>query len=102
MPVQHSSLLLRCCQLPRLGYLARTAHPDQLTPAAQRFDQRAVRCWKTIHRITDEDLEFFAGEGCKDARVAAHQLLLRISLPVSMGGMGIRPVQRIMHAAYLA
>ena len=102
MPVQHASLLLRCCQLPRLGYLARTAHPDQLAAAAQRFDQRAVRCWQTIHRMTDADLAVLAGEDCKDARVAAEQLLRRVSLPVSMGGMGIRPVQRIMHAAYLA
>jgi len=61
-----------------------------------------VRCWKTIHRLTDKDLAALAGEDCDNARVTAEQLLLRVSLPVSMGGMGIRPVERIMHAAYLA
>jgi hypothetical protein len=102
LPVQHASLLLRMCQLPRLGYIARTAHPDQLAAAAKRFDERALRCWQTIHHLTDADLAALAGEGCGDARVTAEQLLLRVSLPVSMGGMGVRPVQRIMHAAYLA
>ncbi len=66
------------------------------------IDERAVRCWKTIHRATDEDLAALSGEDCGAARVAAEQLLLRVSLPVSMGGMGVRPVERIMHAAYLA
>jgi hypothetical protein len=42
LPVQYASLLLRCCQLPRLGYLARTVHPDRLAAAAERFDERAA------------------------------------------------------------
>jgi len=102
LPLQHASLLLRACQLPRLGYVARTAHPDQLAAAAQRFDRRAQHCWMRIHRFTDEDLSALAGDEHGDARCTAEQLLQRIQLPVSCGGMGLRPVARIMHAAYYA
>jgi hypothetical protein len=56
LPTQHASLLLRYCQVPRLGYLARTVHPDQLEAAAKRFDLRAIRCWQTIHGLTEDDI----------------------------------------------
>lgn len=79
LPVQHASLLLRCCQLPRLGYLARTAHPDELAAAARVFDQRAVRCWKTIHRLTDHDLAALTGEDCGNARVSRTAAAPRVS-----------------------
>ena len=36
------------------------------------------------------------------SRVSSTQLLERISLPLSMGGFGLRPVERIRHAAYYA
>lgn len=103
LPLQHASLLLRNCQLPRLGYVARTAHPDQLAAAAQRFDERALRCWQKIHGNTDKDLTILAQETeCGDATCTMEQLVSRISLPVSCGGMGLRRVQDTMHAAYLA
>jgi hypothetical protein len=102
LPVQYASLLLRCCQLPRLGYLARTAHPDRLAAAAERFDERALRCWKTIHRISDADLSALCDAESGAASCTVEQLLARISLPVSKGGMGMRPVARTMQAAYLA
>jgi hypothetical protein len=103
MPVQHASLLLRYCQLPKLGYLGRTMRPDRLKAAAARFDERALECWKQIHQIKDVDLDALSHqEECGGATCTREQLLSRISLSVSKGGMGLRPVSAIMHQAYLA
>lgn len=56
MPVQTAFSLLRYCGLPRLGYLARTTHPERLDNAAQRFDQMTIdttdqRCCFTSQSI---------------------------------------------------
>src|SRR5207244_2109786 len=43
MPVQTACLLLRYCAIPKLGYLARTTHPDLLLESARRFDGLALQ-----------------------------------------------------------
>ena len=102
MPAQHASLLLRHCQLPRLGYLARTVAPRLLADAAKRFDRRAVECFMRIHGLTQEDLVALAGDESGPAQVTAAQLQARIELPESMGGMGMRSVKSVLNQAYFA
>ncbi|MDR3446587.1 reverse transcriptase domain-containing protein [Dyella sp.] len=132
MPVQTASLLLRYCAIPKLGYLARTTHPEPLTEPARRFDQMALRAQMAILHLQPESLSALTPRlADTDCRVhdptlgaAAHasppsasqlhlstdrvsqvtdaQVLERIALPLSMGGLGLRRVGTIRHAAYLA
>ena len=131
MHVQTGALLLRYCAIPRLGYLARTTHPDLLLEPARRFDQMAVKAQLALLHQTDESLA--ALEPCvrdpdstihddsqhtaagasppgSDPRVTTgratcvtrDQLLTRMALPLSLGGLGLRSVESIRHAAYFA
>ena len=111
MPVQTAFSLLRYCALPRLGYLARTAHPERLDKPAQRFDRMAVDTLTRMMKWEDDNslctLERQTADVAEDddnraSVVSREQLLQRISLPISAGGFGIRPVHRIRHAAYFA
>jgi len=115
MPIQMAYSLLRYCGVPRLGFLARTTHPDRLDAAARRFDRMALETLLEVLRLHEASLaalQLDASEsdveeqqGCSDARpsvVTKEQLLQRISLPLSAGGLGIRPVHRIRHAAYFS
>jgi hypothetical protein len=103
MPVQSAALLLPYYQLPKLGYLARTMHPDQLKAAAIRFDKRAVECWKKIHGITNADFNALSSEEeCESATCTREQLLARVFLSVAIGRMGLRSVSEIMYQACFA
>lgn len=93
MPTQIAFSLLRYCALPRLGFLARTIHPSQFLPAAERFDSLVMETFRNITQIAEET---------KQPSVPADQLSELISLPISAGGMGLRPMQRISHSAYFA
>ena len=88
MPVQSGFTLLRYCALPRLGYLARTTPPDRLRAAAARFDAMALRCF---HRLMQTD-----------PTVVSPEMLHQMQLPLSAGGMGMRPVERTAATAYFA
>lgn len=118
MPAQSALLLLRYCQLPRLGYLARTTHPDDLAAPAARFDMMAQHTLmrichldeQSLHaqelRATDSDvISSIASES--DPIQPASQLLLRsnrlscvshaqllerMRQPLSMGGLGQRRI----------
>jgi hypothetical protein len=102
-----SMLLLRYCAIPRLGYLSRTTHPDRLRSAAQRFHERALSGFQRIAHITEEELcALDQGEiehkedGAPVSAVTREQLILRASLPIRLGALGLRPVSRILTAAY--
>jgi len=97
MPVQVASLLLRVCGLPRLSYMARTIHPTLVKNAAEQFDRDALQCFNTIFQCTDATRP---NEG--EAKLSQEQVEMQISLPISMGGMGMRPTSRILHAAYFS
>jgi len=125
MPTQTAALLLRYCALPKLGYLARTTHPDMLAVPARRFDTMALSTQLGLLRLDDASLTALQprmwdpdsrvhdpGDGDPPpgsqpqlstqrlSCVSKEQLLLRMSMPLSLGGLGLRPVVRICHAAY--
>jgi len=85
---QVALLLLRACALPRMHYVARTTRPSLLRSAAERFDGDALRCFGRLVGIDTAQLD------------AAR--LRQITLPLSEGGFGIRPLSRVSTAAYLA
>ena len=118
MPAQTAALLLRYCAIPKLGYLARTTHPEQLLAPSRRFDAMALRAQLAILQQTDASLTALEprvadpdsrvhdpGGGdpppssqphCSTDRASAvskEQLLQRIALPLSLGGLGLRRVE---------
>jgi Reverse transcriptase (RNA-dependent DNA polymerase) len=127
MPTQTASLLLRYCALPRLGYLARTTHPDILLEPARRFDRMALQAQMAILHQTDESLTALEprtsdpdstvhdpGDGDpppgsqptlttdRVTAVTKQQLLQRMALPLSLGGLGLRSVESVRHPSYFA
>jgi hypothetical protein len=127
MPTQTAALLLRYCALPKLGYLARTTHPDALAAPAARFDAMALSTQLRMLQLSDASLTALQPRlSDPDSRVhdpgetepppgsqpqlstersscvSKEQLLTRMALPLSLGGLGLRPVLRIRHAAYYA
>jgi Reverse transcriptase (RNA-dependent DNA polymerase) len=81
-------LLLRECALPRMHYVARTTKPHLLQEACGVFDSDAQRAFGALTGIRCERLT--------DAQ------RLQATLPLSDGGLGMRPLSRTVHAAYLA
>jgi hypothetical protein len=110
MGTQMAFSLLRYCGIPKLGFLARTTHPDRIDEAARRFDQMAMDTCMRVLRISGESLtalqprdgEEEKEDGQRMSTVSQSQLLTRISLPITDGGLGMRPIHRIRHAAYFA
>ena len=88
MPVQVAFTLLRYCGIPRLSYLARTTLPKLLLESARRFDRMAQ---DTCLRLMD-----------LQRSQATEEVLTQVSLPLHLGGMAIRPVERISSSAYFA
>lgn len=95
MSVQDAFLLLRSCALPSLAFLTRTVPPELLRPAAQRFDS-LVR--DTFLHLMQLQLDRIATSGV----ATAEQLREMISLPLKLGGMGLRPAERVAASAYFA
>ena len=93
MPLQIALQLLRQCLLPRLSFLARTVPPAEFHSAAAAFD---VRIMQSLHRLIG-----FSGLSRPDD-TSEEQLQKQITLPIKAGGMGLRPMQRVSHAAYFA
>ena len=93
MPTQIAFSLLRHCAIPRLGFLARTVHPNQFRAAAEKFDTMALH---TFHRVMQ------IAQDTQQPDVPSDQLRSLITLPLAAGGMGIRPVQRVSPSAYFA
>jgi hypothetical protein len=122
MPKQIGAMLLRECALPKLGYLTRTVHPDRLMEPAKSFDSMVLSTYLEIvdfneHTLTsmephlhdmDSTLAIDPGDGSpltitkRDSLVTKQQLLTRMSLPISLGGLGLRPVERTMYPAYFS
>lgn len=96
MPVQIGYQLLRFCAQPRLSFLARTVRPDLLEDAATAFDAMMVRCFMRLTQIDERAKSSLEPALTRDA------VDVRISLPIRMGGMGLRPVTRYHHSAYFS
>ena len=78
MPVQIALLLLRFCAVPRFSYLARTTPPTLFVDAAIQFDSMIWNCFARLIRSTSDSIS-------EDVKKQAQ-------LPLSRGGMGLRPV----------
>jgi len=65
--------------------------------AASLFGRMAFDWFNTIHQLTASSYP----HKC-DAKLNQEQVESQISLPISMGGMGMRPTTRILHAAYFS
>ena len=101
--------LLRYCGIPKLDYLLRTTHPDLIAEAALRFDQCALgTALKALHfaktsrtalESRPEDGDENKEDGGRMSAVSEEQLLMRITLPISSAGLGLRPTHRTRHAA---
>ena len=87
MPSQVAVLLLRSCVLPRANYLVRVSPPSATGQAAQAFDKQVQDFVKAkLHLPSPLDAE------------ASDQL----EMPISLGGLGIRPLARVVAPAFLS
>ena len=127
MPTQTAALLLRYCTVPKLGYLARTTRPELLLEPARRFDRMALQAQLTLLQQTEASLTALqprvgdpdstihdSGDGDpprgsqprvsteRVTTVSKEQLLQRMALPLSLGGIGLRAVESVLYAAYFA
>lgn len=85
LPVQVAFLLLRLCMVPCMGYLARVVPPRILATHATTFDH-AVTCTASEKLGLTPPLDNAA--------------LLPLTLPVRLGGFGLRSVRLASPAAY--
>lgn len=87
MPVQIGYALLRWCALPRLSYLARTTDPMVMIrpEMAPRFDLMVTSTFKAMMKVEHDPI--------------THE---QITLPISRGGMGLRPVWSTSASAYFS
>ena len=84
MPVQVAFLLLGLCMIPSMGYLARVVSPRILDPHATAFDT-------TIKQTASAKLGLPAS--LNDVA------LIPLSLPIRLGGFGLRSLHRVSPAA---
>jgi hypothetical protein len=96
MPVQVGYSLLRYCAVPRLSFLSRTIHPRLFAASAARFDSMVRDCLAKMMQIDA------GSKGLLAPSLTAQQIDERISLPINMGGLGMRPFTRTSHAAYFS
>jgi hypothetical protein len=84
----------RMCTNTRMAFLARTVHPDIAAPILKEHD---LIIQKMILAIVDEDT------GDKGEQPWIHTVALRlVNAQCSAGGLGIRPLQPLCRAAYMA
>lgn len=86
LPSQVALLLLRSCVLPRANYLVRVSPPSATGSAAGTFDRRVQEFVTTkLHLPVLDD----------EARD-------QMEMPISLGGLGIRPLARVIAPAFLS
>jgi hypothetical protein len=85
---QVGQLLLWSCALPRMNYAMRTTQPRLIRAACARFDADAMRAFSALTGLRPERL------------TPAQQQ--QLTLPLSAGGLGMRPTLRTSPAAFLA
>jgi hypothetical protein len=110
MPAQVAQCLLRYCGVPKLNYLARTVEPELLDAASRQFDALAMETQLQLARLHDSlaalpqssATAVAAGPEQHDSFATAAQIRSRISLPISMSGLGVRSIHSLRHAAFYA
>jgi len=85
LPVEEQLALLGTCGVPKMGFAVRTHHPDVSAAGVASFERQLCRA---IERLAEVELD-------PDGRAAA-------SLPVAMGGLGLRDWRPIAKIAYEA
>lgn len=85
---QVALMLMRDCALPRMQYATMTTNAGVLSHATSEFDAATAHSFQRLTSIKDDELN--------------EQTRLQITLPLSEGGLGLRPVQRTSPAAFLA
>lgn len=96
MPAQVAFSLLRYCAVPRMSFMARTVQPHLFRETAEVFDLMVRNSFAEMTRLERRIRED------QPPHMSAAQLEQRVSLPISAGGMGLRPCARISHAAYFS
>ena len=86
-PVQVAFLLLRLCMVPSMGYLARVVPPRVLATHATTFDDM-VTCTASEKLGLSPSIDNAA--------------FIPLSLPIRLGGFGLRSVRLVSPAAYWA
>ena len=95
MPVQAAFLLLRSCALPSLSFLTRTTPPELLRESAQRFDGLVRETFLHIMQLDPQRIT-------KSKVATAEELFAMLSLPLKLGGMGLRAAESISPSAYFS
>lgn len=91
LPSHVAYILLRCCVLPCLNYLARTVPPSTLQGCAAKFDRLITNAMRDMLNLEHDMLE---------KHVAA---AIQFTMPIKAGGFGLRPYEEhISPAAYVA
>ena len=85
LPVEEQLALLGTCGVPKMGFVVRTHRPDVAAPGVDLFEHLLSNA---IERLAEVQLD-------NDGRAAA-------SLPVEMGGLGLRDWRPIAKIAYEA
>jgi hypothetical protein len=78
-----------------LSFLTCTTPPELLRESAQRFDSLVRDTFLHIMQLSPERI-------AKSGVATAEELRDMISLPLKLGGMGLRPAERIAASAYFA
>jgi hypothetical protein len=86
MPVQIASILLRASGVPRMNFLSRVVAPSLIRDAAAAFDQR----------VLDTALRFLQIDPAR----LSDEARLQLSLPIRLGGAGLRTAERTSPFAF--
>jgi Reverse transcriptase (RNA-dependent DNA polymerase) len=89
MPAQIANTLLRASGIPRLNYLIRTLPPRNIIHALDKFDSMVAET-----AIVVLDLPFDLPSD--------HPARVQMRLPIRKGGLGLRSMAQVSHAAYTA
>ena len=85
LPVQPAMAILRLSALPKMGYLLRTIKPSITAKAAALFDAKVIETAIAKLRLP------------QNLSSGAH---LQLTLPIRLGGFGLRSMFRSSYAAY--
>ena len=85
LPVQAAMAILRLCAIPRMSYLSRTLKPAIVTKAGAYFDSKVFDTASTKLRLPSN-----LTPGAR----------LSLTLPIRLGGFGLRSVVRTSYASY--
>jgi reverse transcriptase-like protein len=115
MPEQEALLLLRLSGVPRFNYLARTTSPHILMPVAIEFDRKIMEVVRTKFQLPalsvpssspTSSSSFSSSASSPSSSALSNEVVARayhqLSLPMRLGGLGIRSAVEMLPLAYVA